>query len=107
MTRSAKASVDETARLTFGHHSFRPGQREAVTALLDGHDVLLVQPTGAGKSLAYQLAGLLLGGPTVVVSPLLALQQDQEDSLPEHQPDVAGVHSCRSSGLTSAHTGRH
>ena len=102
MTQPGKASVEETARLTFGHRSFRPGQREAVSALLDGHDVLVVQPTGAGKSLVYQLAGLLLGGPTVVVSPLLALQQDQEDSLPEQKPDGTPLTAARISSAIGA-----
>ena len=73
--------IAETARTVFGHDRLRPGQREAVAALLDGHDVLLVQPTGGGKSLAYQLAAVLLDGPTVVVSPLLALQEDQTTRL--------------------------
>jgi ATP-dependent DNA helicase RecQ len=70
-----------TAAEVFGHPDLRPGQREAIQALLDGHDVLLVMPTGAGKSLAYQLPAVLLDGPTVVISPLLALQHDQIQSL--------------------------
>jgi ATP-dependent DNA helicase RecQ len=73
--------IDETASTVFGLDRLRAGQRPAVQALLDSHDVLLVQPTGAGKSLAYQLAAVLLDGPTLVVSPLLALQQDQTDHL--------------------------
>ncbi|MGI3780729.1 MAG: DEAD/DEAH box helicase, partial [Janthinobacterium lividum] len=73
--------IDEVASTVFGLDRLRAGQRPAVEALLDGHDVLLVQPTGAGKSLAYQLAAVLIDGPTVVVSPLLALQQDQTDHL--------------------------
>ena len=73
--------IDEAASAVFGLDALRPGQRPAVEALLAGHDVLLVQPTGAGKSLAYQLAAVLIDGPTLVVSPLLALQQDQTDHL--------------------------
>lgn len=73
--------IDEAASAVFGHERLRAGQRPAVEALLAGHDVLLVQPTGAGKSLAYQLAAVLMDGPTLVVSPLLALQQDQTDHL--------------------------
>ena len=73
--------IDEAASAVFGLDRLRAGQRPAVEALLDGHDVLLVQPTGAGKSLAYQLAAVLIDGPTLVVSPLLALQQDQTDHL--------------------------
>ena len=73
--------IDEAASAVFGHDRLRAGQRPAVEALLGGHDVLLVQPTGAGKSLAYQLAAVLIDGPTLVVSPLLALQQDQTEHL--------------------------
>jgi ATP-dependent DNA helicase RecQ len=90
----------------FGHDELRPGQREAVTGLLQGHDVLLVAPTGGGKSLTYQLAGLLLGGLTVVVSPLLALQQDQEESLPPAKPDGSPLRAARiSSALTDRQRG--
>jgi ATP-dependent DNA helicase RecQ len=65
------------ARREFGHSRFMPGQEESVAALLDGHDVLLVSPTGGGKSLVYQVAALAIDGCTVVVSPLLSLQRDQ------------------------------
>lgn len=77
------AEVRTTAREVFGWDRLRPGQAEAISALLDGHDVLLVLPTGAGKSAVYQLPGLELPGPTLVVSPLIALQQDQVRSLLE------------------------
>ncbi|HYH35874.1 MAG TPA: RecQ family ATP-dependent DNA helicase [Nocardioides sp.] len=73
--------IHETARATYGVDQLLPGQLDAVAALLDGHDVLLVAPTGWGKSLVYQVAGRLLGGLTVVVSPLLALQEDQVQSI--------------------------
>jgi ATP-dependent DNA helicase RecQ len=66
----------------FGHDGFRPGQEEVVRAVLAGEDVLAVMPTGAGKSLCYQLPAMLLGGCTVVISPLVALMKDQLDSLP-------------------------
>src|SRR5262245_24602116 len=69
------------ARLGFA--SFRTGQRQAVEALMAGRDVLAVMPTGAGKSAIYQVAGLLLPGPTLVVSPLIALQRDQVESIAE------------------------
>src|SRR4051794_4138505 len=69
------------ARLGFA--SARAGQREAVESLLAGHDVLAVMPTGAGKSAIYQVAGLLMPGPTLVVSPLIALQRDQVESIEE------------------------
>ena len=88
--------VREAAERHFGHRELLPGQEDAVRALLGGRDVLLVAPTGSGKSLAYQLAGVLLGGCTVVVSPLLALQQDQVDSL-----ERAGLSAARLSSAES------
>jgi ATP-dependent DNA helicase RecQ len=73
-------SID-TALQTLGYTSFRPGQREAVEALLSGGRVLLVAPTGGGKSLCYQLPALVLPGTTLVVSPLIALMHDQVSAL--------------------------
>ncbi len=67
----------DAALRAFGFDSFRAGQREAVETLLDARRLLLVAPTGGGKSLVYQLAALLLPGTTLVVSPLIALMQDQ------------------------------
>src|SRR5438128_1628291 len=60
-------------RAHFGHPSFRPGQEQVVTAVLGGHDVLAVMPTGSGKSLGYQLPAVILPGLTLVVSPLISL----------------------------------
>jgi len=68
-------------RRLFGHPEFRPGQREAVEAFLAGRDVLAVMPTGSGKSLCYQLPALVAPGVTLVVSPLIALMQDQHGAL--------------------------
>ena len=76
-------AIARTASEQLGYSSLRPGQREAVEAVLGGHDTLVVMPTGSGKSAIYQLAGLLLGGPTIVVSPLIALQRDQVDAIEE------------------------
>ena len=73
--------LNEALRRHFGHREWRPGQAEAVAAALDGRDVLLVMPTGAGKSLCYQLPALVAPGLTVVVSPLVSLMQDQVESL--------------------------
>ena len=64
-----------------GHAEFRPGQREAIEGLLESRRLLLVAPTGGGKSLCYQLPALMLPGTTVVVSPLIALMRDQVDAL--------------------------
>ena len=74
-----RALAEGLARL--GHDDFRPGQREAIEGLLDHDRLLLVAPTGGGKSLCYQLPALLLPGTTVVVSPLIALMRDQVDAL--------------------------
>ena len=65
----------------FGFDDFRPGQEAVMTTLLAGHPVLAVMPTGAGKSLCYQVPALVLGGLTLVVSPLVALMQDQVAAL--------------------------
>ena len=70
-------TIEDLARERFGFTRLRPGQLPAVEALTAGRDVLAVLPTGAGKSAIYELAGLLRAGPTVVVSPLIALEDDQ------------------------------
>jgi ATP-dependent DNA helicase RecQ len=77
----ARDPIQALARSALGHRRLRPGQREAVEALLRGRDVLAVMPTGSGKSAIYQLAALRIPGPTVVVSPLVALQRDQVEAI--------------------------
>lgn len=77
----------------FGLASFRPGQREVIEAVLAGRDSLCVMPTGGGKSLCYQLPGVLLPGLTLVVSPLIALMKDQEDQLRRLNIRVTALHS--------------
>jgi ATP-dependent DNA helicase RecQ len=87
---------------SFGLESFRPGQREAVVAALEGRDSLVVMPTGGGKSLCYQLPALANQGLVVVVSPLIALMSDQWRRLRE-----AGVRSTMlASGMEDGHNGR-
>jgi ATP-dependent DNA helicase RecQ len=81
MTTSAAPGALETLQTVFGFPSFREGQEPVVNKLLDGKSVLSIFPTGAGKSLCYQLPALMLDGVTLVVSPLIALMKDQIDFL--------------------------
>ncbi len=89
-------------RDVFGHRSFRPFQEEVCRAVASGRDALLVMPTGAGKSLCYQLPGLARGGPTVVVSPLIALMEDQSQALCRLGLAADRVHSGRSAAQQAA-----
>jgi len=75
------SSVDQILTRTFRLERFRPQQREVIADILAGHDVVCVMPTGAGKSLCYQLPAVALGGLTIVVSPLIALMADQTRQL--------------------------
>ena len=77
----------------FGHSGFRPGQEELVDALLAGRDVLGVMPTGAGKSMCYQLPALLLPGVALVVSPLISLMKDQVAALEQAGIPAAFINS--------------
>jgi ATP-dependent DNA helicase RecQ len=79
----------------FGYDEFRPGQEAAIEALLAGRHVLSVMPTGAGKSLCYQVPALVLGGLTLVVSPLLALMQDQVAALKLAGVEADTINSSR------------
>ena len=90
--RAAKAALIEynggthgkpafDSKKVFGYDGFRPGQEEIVSRLLAGQDVLAVMPTGAGKSICYQVPALLLPGITIVVSPLVSLMKDQVGAL--------------------------
>jgi len=77
MSNKHKDALQQALYKHFGYEEFRPGQREVLETLLQGKDVLAVFPTGAGKSLTYQLAALMLPGTAIVVSPLIALMRDQ------------------------------
>ena len=72
---------EEALKTYFGYDAFRGGQKEVIDALLSGRDVMAVMPTGAGKSVCYQVPALLLPGITIVVSPLVSLMRDQVTAL--------------------------
>ena len=82
---------EEALREVFGFPGFRPGQREAVEAAVAGRDVLVVMPTGSGKSLCYQLPALMRADLTLVVSPLVSLMQDQVEALERVAPGTVAL----------------
>jgi len=77
-------SLEEALKYFFGYDTFRPGQRQIIEEALQNRDLLIIMPTGGGKSLCFQLPALLKPGLTVVVSPLIALMQDQVDGLQDN-----------------------
>ena len=94
--------IRRTARETFGWPDLRPDQLAAMESLLDGRDVLAVMPTGSGKSAIYQVPALLLDGPTLVVSPLTALQRDQVGQIEDSDaPDAVAVNSAQPARATN------
>jgi len=99
---SSRATIRELARGRLGFERLRPGQEQAVAAAAAGRDVLAVLPTGGGKSAIYELAGLLRGGPTVVVSPLIALQDDQLAHLKAAGLPATVLNSTRSARARAA-----
>jgi ATP-dependent DNA helicase RecQ len=94
--------IEELARERLGFERLRPGQLRAVEALAGGRDALAVLPTGGGKSAIYELAGLLRAGPTVVVSPLIALQDDQLAHLRAAGLPAIVLNSQQSAGARAA-----
>ncbi len=91
--RTEAAALEETLRDTFGVAQLREGQEDVIARVLQGQDTLAIMPTGAGKSLCYQLPALHLPGTTVVVSPLIALMKDQTDRLHKAGIDATQVNS--------------
>ncbi len=101
MPRSV-ATLKRLLRGRFGLSEFRPGQQVVVRAMVDGRDAVAIMPTGAGKSLCYQLPALHLPGTTVVVSPLIALMKDQADKLRELGVTAYPINSMLTSKETAA-----
>ncbi len=93
-------SLQEVLRNCFGFESFRPNQEEVCRIVTSGHDVVLVMPTGSGKSLCYQLPGIMLGGTTLVISPLIALMEDQVAKLKALGFAAERIHSNRDRGTS-------
>jgi ATP-dependent DNA helicase RecQ len=103
MIFSTSRRLKRSARRVFGWNRLRPEQLRAMRAVMRGRDTLVVMPTGAGKSAVYQVPGLLLKGPTVVVSPLIALQRDQIKGLLRRKAAAAAaVNSSQSAGQNQA-----
>ena len=86
----------------FGHSAFRGGQEELVDGILSGHDVLGVMPTGAGKSVCYQVPALMLDGMTIVVSPLISLMKDQVSALRQSGINAGYINSSLDAGQSRA-----
>ncbi|MEN9936888.1 MAG: hypothetical protein RLZZ387_3467 [Chloroflexota bacterium] len=89
-----KRTIRRAARALLGLEQLRPGQDEAIRSVLAGQDTLAVMPTGWGKSAIYQISAARLSGPTVVVSPLIALQRDQVESIAAEVGGAAQVNSA-------------
>src|SRR5438046_2324044 len=99
-TAVSAAEIERLARERLGYQDLRPGQLETIRLVLSGHDTLSVMPTGSGKSAIYQIAALVIDGPTVVISPLIALQKDQVGSIAANEdlPDAAVLNSTQRVG---------
>src|SRR6202795_4647584 len=93
---SDAANLAEVLRRYWGYHEFRPKQESVIRSLLAAHDTCVVMPTGGGKSLCYQLPALISGKTAVVVSPLIALMQDQAAQLAQMGIPAAVINSTQS-----------
>ena len=102
MTTSLPLALRRSLRRIFGLQELRAGQHEVISRVLAGQDTLAIMPTGAGKSLCYQLPALHLDGTTVVVSPLIALMKDQAEKLEEAGVVAEQLNSARSAGEQDA-----
>lgn len=88
--------AEQVLQETFGYQHFRPGQQDIVSSLVSGRDALVIMPTGGGKSLCYQIPALVLGGITLVISPLISLMKDQVDQLTANGVPAASLNSSQS-----------
>lgn len=96
MSEAVSTTLKRLLKQRFGHTTFRPNQEEVCVAVAEGRDTVVVMPTGSGKSLCYQLPGLARGGTTLVISPLIALMDDQVNKLSEKGIQAQSLHSGRS-----------
>lgn len=96
MEEQKRARLHQLLEMHWGYTSFRAGQLEAIGSATDGHDTLVLMPTGGGKSITFQVSGLYLGGTTIVVSPLIALMDDQIRMLRRHGIRATAIHSGQS-----------
>ena len=87
------ATPEQTLLKYWKYNQFRPGQIEIIHAILNQQDVLALLPTGGGKSICFQIPALILGGLTLVVSPLIALMKDQVDGLKDKGISAIYIHS--------------
>src|SRR5215471_13152910 len=94
--------LEDVLHGVFGLAAFRPGQREVVESVLAGRHTVAVMPTGAGKSLCYQLPAVVAGGTALVVSPLIALMKDQVDALAARGVAAGALTSALSAGEIAA-----
>lgn len=100
-TKNLKNGAASILKRYFGYDSFRPGQERLVQSILEGRDVLGIMPTGAGKSIIYQVPALLFTGVTLVISPLISLMKDQVAALNEAGIHAAYINSSLSAGQVS------
>ena len=109
MKRPRKPRLTDARRVldrVFGLDAFRPGQEEIIASVLDGRDTVGIMPTGAGKSLCYQIPALLLHGTTLVISPLISLMKDQTDKLVDMGLAASAINSTLTASEESDHLER-